>query len=160
MCVPLANLDMVHETGPLNTPWNITPFGMPLVPFPVTKKLPPAANVPPVFRLPLVNAPVEKVNEPKLPVTNPIPFKPLTAMRGEPLSDNPAVLPDSSPAPLVKSTELPANAARGSAKASRAIKTIRFIDYLLNLFTCGTTIRIFEGSCPLAQQAFTIAPMP
>jgi len=125
---------------------------MPLAPFPVTKKLPPAANVPPPFRLPLVNAPVEKLNDPKLPVTSPMPFKPFTAMRVEPLSDNPAVLPDSRPAPLVKSTELPANAARGKAKASRAIKTIRFINFLLNLFTRGTAIGIFEDSCPLTRR--------
>src|SRR5437879_4349713 len=128
---------------------------MPLVPFPVTRKLPPAANVPPPFRLPLINAPVENLTEPKLPVTNPMPFKPFTAMRVEPLSDNPAVLPESRPAPLVKSTELPANADRGRAKASRTIKTIRFINFLLNPITCWTAIRILEGSCPLTRAAFT-----
>jgi hypothetical protein len=54
-------------------------------------------------------------------------------MSVEPLRLIPALLPERVPPLLVKSTWLVANAARGRARASRAINTIRFMIILLNL---------------------------
>jgi hypothetical protein len=83
-------------------------------------------------RVPLLNAPVERVTLPRLPVTKPIPFSPVTAISSEPLRLNPAVLPLSVPPLFVKSTELP-RAATGRARVSASNQNMRFISFLLSL---------------------------
>src|ERR1700731_3923439 len=95
-------------------------------------KLPPAANVPPIVRLPLARAPVENEILPKLePVISPPPLSPLTAINVEPPSERPLLLPDSVPPEFVKSMLLLAKAANGRASASTASKTSFLTMYLL-----------------------------
>src|SRR5215468_12298745 len=80
-------------------------------------KLPPAINVAPFCRSPLDSPAVEKVRVPRSPVIMP-PLLPC-AIRVEPVRVNPALLPLKVPPAFVKSTELFANAAIGSARASK-----------------------------------------
>src|SRR5215467_1516821 len=121
----------LQVTGPEKLPLKMTPFGIPPVPLPVTTNDPPAANVPPICKLPLLRAAVENAILPRFPVTSPNPSKSLTAIRVEPLRLNPALLPLRVPALLVKSTEL-ANPATGSARASKSNHNIRFIANFLH----------------------------
>jgi hypothetical protein len=74
-----------------------------------------------------------------------MPYNPLTEVRVEPERVNPPLKPDSVPPSPVKSVELLAKAAIGSAKASSATtKRTRFILPPEPVF--GTlTVRIFEG---------------
>ena len=92
-------------TGPEKLPLKITVFGMPLVPFPVITNDPPAAKVPAIVRLPLLNEPVDRVTLPRLPVTRPMPFNPFTPISVEPLRLSPALLPLSVPPLFAKLTE-------------------------------------------------------
>jgi hypothetical protein len=113
-------------------PVKIVPLGRPEVPLPVIENVPPPAKVPPIARLPLLNAPVVKVRLPRLlPVTSPRFPKPLTAINVEPVRLRPELSPDSVPPLFVKSTELLANAVNGSARASRTIQRTRFIRVFL-----------------------------
>jgi len=91
-------------TGPKKLPLKITVLGMPLVPFPVITNDPPAAKVPPVVKFPLTKEPVEKETVPRLLVTRPNPFNPLTSIRVELLMLNPALVPVSVLPRFVKST--------------------------------------------------------
>src|SRR5215467_2906129 len=100
---------------------------MPLVPLPVITKLPPAANVPPIWRLPLVSAAVENSRLPRFPVTSPMPPKPLIAISVELLNDKPAFVPLKVPSLFVKSTES-AKTAVGNARESSSSHSIRFIN--------------------------------
>jgi len=87
-------------------------LGTPFVPFPLIVKLPPAANVPPISRDPLANAPVEKVTVPRSPVTIPLPPpKPVIAIRVDPVRLSPEVEPARVPPMLLKSMLLSAKAA-------------------------------------------------
>src|SRR5262249_35226980 len=107
----------VQVTGPENVPLKIVPLKIPLLPLPVTTKLPPAMKVAPCCRSPLDSPAVEKVRVPRSPVIMP-PLLPC-AIRVEPVRVNPALLPLKVPPAFVKSTELFANAAIGSARASK-----------------------------------------
>jgi len=99
----------------------------------IWKVLPELLNVPPVVRLPEVNAPVVKLTLPHGVAVEHVPDpRPITVVRLDPLRVSPALLPAKVPPVLPKST-LPAKAATGKARASKAIKTIRFmIKSLLN----------------------------
>jgi hypothetical protein len=123
-CVPFDNVIKDQVTGPEKLPLKIIVFGMPFAPFPVITNDPPAANVPPIVRLPL-NEPVDRVTVPRLPVTRPIPFKPFTAIRIEPLRLNPALLPLRVPPLFVKSTEL-AKPDTDNARVSNSSQYMRF----------------------------------
>src|ERR1700756_5635752 len=94
---------------PTNVPVKIT-AGSPSVPLPVIENVLPAPlNVPPPLRVPEVSAPVVKLRVPQgiavEHVPNPIP---LAAVKLEPVSVRPAVVPARVPPVLPKST-LPAN---------------------------------------------------
>ena len=82
---------------------------------------------------PLIKPAVEKLIVPRLPVIRP-PLPPI-AISVEPLRLRPALLPLRVPPELVKSTELLANAAIGSARASKANSRIALHNYLLSLST-------------------------
>lgn len=102
-CVPLDSVINDRVTGPKKLPLKITVLGMPLVPFPVITNDPPAARVP-VVKFPLTKEPVEKETVPRLPVTRPNPFNPLTSISVELLMLNPALVPVSVLPRFVKST--------------------------------------------------------
>src|SRR6266852_6765706 len=112
---------------PMKLPLKIT-AGSPSVPLPIIwKLLPTLLNVPPVVRLPEVNAPVVKVTLPHGANVAQVPDpRPITEVRFEPVRVSPALLPAKVPPVFPKST-LPAKAAIGQARASRAIRTIRFM---------------------------------
>src|SRR6266852_7027540 len=113
-------------TGPLKVPLKIT-AGSPSVPLPMIWNVPPAANVAPVVRLPEVNAPVVKPTLPHGAKVAQVPApRPITEVRFEPVRVSPALLPAKMQPVFPKST-LPAKAATGKARASRAIRTIRFM---------------------------------
>lgn len=80
--MPLGFQIAFQVTGPVNVPWNRTPFGIPLVPLPLITNFPPAAKVPRLFRFPLIREPVVKLTDPRLPDAL-IPFI-LTVLRLEP----------------------------------------------------------------------------
>jgi hypothetical protein len=104
-------------TDPETLALKITPFGMPPVPFPVmTKDPPPEAKDPPMWKLPLVHAPVDNVRIPRLPAR--MPLGPVMAIKVEPLRFNPALLPLRVPVLFVIATEL-ANAAIGSTRGDQ-----------------------------------------
>jgi hypothetical protein len=99
-------------------------------------KVPPAANVPPIWSDPLVKAPVEKVTLPRLPVVRPPPLRPFTTVKTDPESDNPALLPLRVPPELLKSTLLLADAASDS-EMTRVKSRVTFVtDILAPLVTC------------------------
>ena len=130
MWVPLARFTTDQDTGLSKLPENRVPNV-----FETMVKVPPAAKVPDVWRLPDASAPVENDSVPRLmPVCSP--FIPLMAIRVEPLKVNPPVPPLRVPPEFVKSTELSANAANGSARlASNTTHKSRFIKglFLLNI---------------------------
>jgi hypothetical protein len=67
--------------------------------------------VPPIPREPPLKAPVLKVTVPRLPeIGVELPFQPSTAIRVDPVSVSPAFDPDKVPLPLLKSTEVVADA--------------------------------------------------
>ncbi len=144
-------LEAIHVTLPVKEPVKIT-AGRPSVPLPmIWKVLPELLNVPPVVRLPEVNAPVVKLTLPHGVAVEHVPDpRPITVVRLDPLRVSPALLPAKVPPVLPKST-LPAKAATGKARASKAIKTIRFmIKSLLNLRS--KTVKIFgDFRPPLAE---------
>src|SRR6266851_4694891 len=112
---------------PTKVPLKIT-AGRPSVPLPIIwKVLPTLLNVPPVVRLPDVNAPVVKPTLPHGAKVAQVPApRPITEVRFEPVRVSPALLPAKVPPVFPKST-LPAKAATGKARASKAIRTIRFM---------------------------------
>jgi hypothetical protein len=98
--------------------------------------IPPAANVPPIFKEPLASAPVLSEKVPRSPVTVPPPLRPTTAINVDPERVSPAVVPESVPPPLLKSTVLLADARFVSAKHERkqerrVAKVADFIEELL-----------------------------
>src|SRR4029077_3264342 len=94
--------------------------------------IPPAANLPPISKEPLASAPVLNEKVPRLPVTVPPPLSPLTAIKIDPERVSPAVVPESVPAPLLKSIVLLADARFVSAKHERRrAKVADFIEELL-----------------------------
>src|SRR5581483_10799247 len=116
--MPLARVTSCQVTGCANVPEKRTPLGIPFVPFPVIVKLPPAAKAPPICNEPLVRTPVEKLTLPSVPVIKPLPDNPFAAVRVEPESDNPALLPTRIPPELLKSTLLLAEATSESERTN------------------------------------------
>src|SRR5882672_1843626 len=116
-----------HVTFPVKVPLKIT-AGRPSVPLPVIwKVLPELLNVAPVVRLPEISEPVVNATLPHGTAVEQVPSpRPITEVRFEPERVRPALLPAKVPPVLPKST-LPAKAAAGKARASKAIITIRFI---------------------------------
>src|SRR5580693_1656402 len=118
--------------GAENVPVKRTPLGVPLVPLPLMVSIPPAANVPPIVKEPLASVPVLSEKVPRSPVTVPKPLRPLTAINVDPERVSPAVVPESVPPPLLKSTVLLADARFVSAKHERrSAKVAGFIEELL-----------------------------
>src|SRR6267378_2392999 len=118
-------------TGPLKEPVKIAPAAMPAVPLPVMVKVPPGLKTAPLVVSPDASAPVVKDTVPQGKAVEHVPVpRPVTPVRLEPVRVKPAELPERIPPVLLKST-LPAKADNGRAKASRAIHTIRFINYFL-----------------------------
>jgi hypothetical protein len=118
----LASVTRAQVEGPENDPENKVPFGTPLVPLPVTVKVPPPANVPPMVKEPPLRAPVENVTVPMFPVAIGVPPW-VIAINVDPDRLKPVVLePVSVPPLLLKSTLLSANEAEGIMRQASATK--------------------------------------
>src|ERR1700730_8912226 len=93
----------------------MTPLGSPPVPLPSIVNVPPDASVPPICNEPLVSAPVVNATVPRSPVIKPPPLYPSTAIRSDPVSERPALVPDKMPPLLLKSVPLVAKDELGSS---------------------------------------------
>jgi hypothetical protein len=117
--VPFVNETSAQLTGPEKDPENKVPLGTPLVPFPVTVKEPPAANVPPMVSEPPLRAPVENATVPRSPVTFGLPPW-MIATKVDPERLKPLLDPANVPPMLLKSTLLSANEAAGIIRQTSA----------------------------------------